>query len=195
MDWFELFLVIIGAVLGFVLSILTIIIQNIMDRNGKINVFSKISVHRESEIKAGYMINTDKKRILAIPMIIELQNTTNSTRVIRDLCLYLYNDKEYVDKMIQLTREVNRKNEYYYGDNGSYSFVLLANSIQKYTLLFALNADDLIAFNRIKMCYFDESNKLFGAILIDEVNGNDPNLEIDYSSEYKLLDFKKIRKK
>lgn len=189
MNMDELLLVIIGAVLGFALSILTFIIQNLMNRSGKIRFFIKTSVDKKTQKEAGYC----NGRNLHIPVVIEIQNTSNASKIVRDLCLYLYKGNKCIAKMIQATQSGNGNEAVLYGDNGSYSFVMQASSIKKYTFYFVMKSDILIDFNKIKICYYNESNKLFGADYIEEINGKDPYLKIIEPHDYKLLKFKKIK--
>ena len=115
----------------------------------------------------------DKGLAFVIPMIFEFQNTSNTTRVIRDVSLILCNDENFVAKMIQIDHIVSTKKtgntvtdlkDTFLGEkNGSYSFVLPPRSIQKqkceYLHTFEPSRPNEYGFNKLVLRYFDESNK------------------------------------
>lgn len=181
LDWNQLILVIIGALLGFVLGIIAFIVQRFFDRIGKLNVFYKFTVHQGGEYSNwGFEHIDDKERFekrdkglaFIVPMIFEFQNTSNATRVIRDVSLILCNDENFVAKMIQITHIASAKktgntvtgtNETFLGgENGSYSFVLPPRSIQKqkceFIHTFEPSRPNEFEFNKLVLRYFDESN-------------------------------------
>ena len=173
----DVWLVIIGAVLGAVLSFLAsigmVIIQRLLDRKGKLSIFYKMVHSKFSEEPSGFYRRGAYSVILSLPMYFELQNTANTTRVIRDVCVLLYQDGKIVDKTIQAQRAVintrsggedTGKEEINYGsDKGSYSFVLPPRSIQRQECEFLLKVQDAEvkskAFDELKIRYYDERNK------------------------------------
>lgn len=181
-DWNQLILVIIGAVIGLVTSIITTIVQRAIDKKGKLNIFYKFSVPQGGEYSHwGFKHDEDKNHFekmdkglaFVIPMIFEFQNTSNTTRVIRDVSLILCNDENFVAKMIQIDHIVSTKKtgntvtdlkDTFLGEkNGSYSFVLPPRSIQKqkceYLHTFEPSRPNEYGFNKLVLRYFDESNK------------------------------------
>jgi len=172
-NWDEIFLITIGAVLGFLLSIITTIIQRKMDRNGKLHLFYRF-VHSEGISTAwGFDDNGDGRLSLTIPVVFEFQNTSNTTRVIRDVSFLLYNENKLVDVMMQIDhvhttktngKEITDEKDLFLGDEkGSYSFVLPPRSIQRreceYCSVIHSSEKDKKHFTRIVARYFDERNK------------------------------------
>lgn len=181
-DWNEVVLIIIGAIIGFAVSLITTFTQRLIDKHGKLNVFYKFAVLKSSDNGSWGLDYSDDKThfeqeekgfVFTVPVIFEFQNTSNTTRVIRDVSLLLYMDKNFVAKMIQSDHFsssektgsiVTKKSDMYYGgDNGSYSFVLPPRSIQKQRGLFLhtferTRKNDYL-FNKLVLRYFDEKNK------------------------------------
>ena len=181
-DWNEVVLIIIGAAIGFVVSIITTIMQRLIDKKGKLSIFYKFSVPQGGEYKNwGFEHINDKKHFeqrdqglaFIVPMIFEFQNTSNTTRVIRDVSLLLCNDNQLIAKMIQIDHiettkktgnTISDKNDLFLGgENGSYSFVLPPRSIQKqkceYLHTFEPSRPNEFQFNKLVLRYFDESDK------------------------------------
>lgn len=173
-DWNEVILLAIGAVIGLVASLATIGIQRFLDQKGSLNIFYRF-INRGGATTHGWGFNksSDGYLYLSIPVVFELQNTSNVTRVIRDVSLLLYNDNKVVDKMVQIdhmhttTRRdgvVTKEDEHYFGtEKGSYSFVLNPRSIQKqecrYTYKIHPSEREAKMFNKIIARYYDEKNK------------------------------------
>ena len=163
---------IIGGAIGFVSSIGIIIIERILDRKGKLNVFYKCINSPAMNDGWGIHITDDNRISFLVPVAFELQNTSNTTRVIRDLSLELYNGNSFVVKMIQgeyikstIVKdgiEIEKEVICYGAEKGSYSFVLPPRSIQKQkcSYVFAINPNEIEThkFNNIRICFFDERN-------------------------------------
>lgn len=198
MNWFEVLLVVIGAVLGFALSIITTIVNKAIDKRGKLYIFYKLVYQKETTNKAG-IGEINGETYLMIPLYFELQNTSNTTRVIRDVCLYLYNNGQRVAKMIQVqytkdskTKEIKSN---FGGDKNSYSFVLPPASIQKQECEFVYKVPtskiEEYMFDEIRFSYFDEKNNVMECTFCLATNGwND--IDFNYENEYFEL---KCRKK
>ncbi len=178
-DWSEIVLIIIGAIIGFVGSISTIIVHRIIDRKGKIKIYFHFSnIKNLNRGGWGFVDNNGLLTILLIPINFEIQNTSNATRVIRDVSLLLYNNSKQVCKMIQIEKSGNGRDEdmcEFGGEKHSYSFVLPPSSIQKQTCEFAWRIEKKEAskyqFNKIVLSYFDEKDKQH-LFTIKEIDGN-----------------------
>ena len=161
----EIILLLIGALIAFVSSIGTIIIQKKIDEHGKINLFYKFINVKTTEKAWGFYSFDNLTQSLIIPAVFELQNTTNTTRVIRDVCLYLYNGNSKVCKMVQAeyTAKKGVIDDSFGGVNNSYSFVLPPRSIQKVKCEFLLNVSnseiEKYSFDKIVIKYYDEKNR------------------------------------
>ena len=206
MDWYELLLVIIGAVLGFALSIVTTLVNKAIDKCGKLHLFYKLVYQKETSKKASINSNAGETYIM-IPVYFEFQNTSNTTRVIRDVCLYLYNNGKRVGKMIQVQYSKGRRTKNgeivdeeirnYGGEKNSYSFVLPPQSIQKQECEFlykvATSKIDEYAFDEIRFSYFDEQNNIMECVFCTAENGWN-GIDFNYENEYFELICSKAKK-
>ena len=128
---------------------------------------------------------TTFQKSVTIPVVFEVQNTSNTTRVIRDVSLLLYSENKFVGKMFQssgkhiTTRtggEVTGTQDYSFGaEKGSYSFVLPPRSIQRqeceYCYVIYPKEREEKVFDTVIARYYDERNKAhtFKVMNIDKV--------------------------
>lgn len=189
LDYNEVILIVIGAGIGFVGSCLTMLTQSWMNKRGKLNIFYRFIYQKFSDGTGwGFGVSSDGKKSFTVPVVFEFQNTSNTTRVIRDVSLLLYNGDKCIGKMKQLEYIHNtqrniiqgrmelKETEYYFGtEKGSYSFVLEPRSIQRQKCEYAYKINeseiDENRFDRIKACYYDEKNKA-KYFDVKEINGN-----------------------
>lgn len=169
----DFLLVLVGALIGFISSIGIIIVEKWLDRFGKFNIFYKLYKTEHVTESLGY-IEDDDEITFVVPVMFELQNTTNTTRVIRDLSAMLYNNECLVGKMIQVAKfrafettngeKIITKERDFGSAKNSYSFVIPSQNIQREYCNFAYTIDiSEIAnyyFNEVKLQYFDEKNKM-----------------------------------
>jgi len=170
----EVIMLILGAVLGLVASLFTMVVQRWLDRKGKLNIFYRFCHQKGTNGRTWGFENSEDGRVyLTIPVVFEFQNTSNTTRVIRDVCFLLYNGRELVGKMLQMDhlhitnrsgRTVKSEDDLYFGtDKGSYSFVIPPRSIQRqeceYMFIVDLSETEQKKFDTIKAMYYDERNK------------------------------------
>ncbi len=173
-DYNEVWYIIIGALIGLVSSIGIIVVERMMDRKGKLNIFYQILSNTTTKTLSYSFKNTyDKKVIFTIPVMFELQNTSNVPRVIRDLNFILCMDNIIVENMTQQDHVTtfdwkedgtHEDHAFDFGtEKSSYSFVLEPRSIQKQVCLFTsvieLAEKDKKSFNSIVARYYDETNK------------------------------------
>ncbi len=192
-EWFEIWLVVIGAILGFALSIITTIVNKAIDKHGKMRIFYKL-VYQKSTRKKARIDTAGGETILTIPLYFELQNTSNTARVIRDVCLYLYKNGKEVGKMIQIqyTKDsiTNEIKNSFGGEKNSYSFVLPPLSIQKQECEFLYKAPTLkideFVFDEIRFSYFDEKNRVMECLFCEAEQGWD-GIDFNYENEYHEL--------
>lgn len=197
LDWFEISLVVIGAVLGFALSIVTTLINKAIDKHGKLHLFYKL-VYQKSSGKKARIDSQGGETYLTIPLYFEFQNTSNTARIIRDVCLYLYNNGSQVAKMIQIqyTRDssTNEVKNSFGGDKNSYSFVLPPLSIQKQECEFLYKVPtskiEELPFDEIRFSYFDEKNRVMECLFCKAEQGWN-GIEFNYENEYFKLECKK----
>lgn len=203
-DWNEVVLLAIGAAIGLIASLATIAIQRFLDQKGKLNIFYRITNQRGATGSGwGFENSQDGYLYLTVPVVFELQNTSNTTRVVRDVNFLLYRDNLLIDKMVQIgciqstTQKdgvVTKKSDHHFGtEKESYSFVLAPRSIQKQECHYAYkirpSEKDNKMFNRIVARYYDEKNKPHLFIVRDICN----SWEVEHfnaDEEWILLDNK-----
>lgn len=172
-DWNEVILLLIGAAIGLFSSVIILALERVLDRKGKLHIFYRFTRDLLTERGWGFDQRDFGRCFLTIPAEFELQNTSNSTRVIRDVSLMLYNGDKCVAKMIQadhlkLTKKsgnvITEQKDFHFGaEKGSYSFVLPPRSIQRqhceYIAVVEKEEIEEKTFDRIKLRYYDEKNK------------------------------------
>ena len=106
--------------------------------------------------------------VLLVLVVYELQNTTNTPLVVRDLSIDLYKGSHYICRMVQICKSesscvTSSNSGMTYGDNGSYSFVVAPRSIMKRECLYSYyiskdKAADM-TFDSLVISYSDEKDK------------------------------------
>lgn len=185
-DWNELIYVLVGAIIGFAGSIIVMLTERALDRKGTIQIFYR-KINRRGTKKYGWGFDeyTDGRLGITIPIVFEVQNTSNTTRVIRDVSLLLYSGNTFVEKMLQSSGKhvtmrtgntVTETKDYLFGaEKGSYSFVLPPRSIQRqeceYCYIIYPEEKEQKFFDTIIARYYDERNKAhtFKLISFDKV--------------------------
>lgn len=155
----EIYLLIIGAVIGFISSIGTTIVAELIKNQGKIKLYFKIVYSKNVNGRTWGFHHGSDGLIFEVPLWIEAQNTSNATRVIRDLNIVLFRDGK---ELIQMT-QINKNNDEWYGNEGAYSFVMQPRSLKKYDCHFVIRKNQMgenFQFDEIRICYFDEKNKV-----------------------------------
>ncbi len=208
-DWNEIICVVVGAVIGFIASIIVMIMERVLDKKGKLNIFyRRINQKFANGLGWGFDESTDGRLYFTLPVYFELQNTSNTTRVIRDLSFLLYSGSEFIGKMHQMGtihitnrkgNEITQQKDYSFGsEKGSYSFVLPPRSIQRQECeyVFVINPDkkEQKHFNTVVARYYDERNKAhtFSAMAIENC-WERKHYEID--EDWLLLTEKNSKKK
>lgn len=155
MDWES---TLIGAAIAFVSSIGIIVVERLFDRSGKLKIYAKVVYLRNNGNVTWGFHNASEGMFFGVPLWIQLINTSNTTRVIRDVNLVLYRGKTRVAEMIQINSSGKSDNEYIFANDGSYSFVAEPRSVRQYSCYFNLkqeNGKDLF-FDKIVLRYFNE---------------------------------------
>lgn len=189
-DWNELIYVLVGAIIGFAGSIIVMLTERALDRKGTIQIFYR-KINRRGTKKYGWGFDeyTDGRLGITIPIVFEVQNTSNTTRVIRDVSLLLYSGNTFVEKMLQSSGKhvtmrtgntVTETKDFLFGaEKGSYSFVLPPRSIQRqeceYCYIIYPEEKEQKFFDTIVARYYDERNKAhtFKLISFDKVWTNE----------------------
>ena len=132
-DWNEVILLLIGAAIGFIGSAAILFVERLLDRKGKLNIFYRFTHDRATQSNWGFDESADGYLYFTAPVVYELQNTSNTTRVIRDVSFLLYDGDVFVAKMLQLDhlhttrrrgKEIVEEKDFNYGaEKGTYSFL------------------------------------------------------------------------
>ena len=97
-------------------------------------------------------------------MFIQIQNTSDNPRIIRDFGLYAFLGDKEITKFIQAERiehkDKNGIRKKVFGNSEGYSFSIKPKSIGQYTLEYVLNENDVSSeFDNLRIVYYDEKNK------------------------------------
>ena len=190
----DVILIIIGSFIGFIASIGTTLVNELINHKGKTRVFYKI-VHSLSfgGSKWGFA-NADSGMVFHIPIWLEVHNTSNTTRIMRDVNISLKHDGKEVAIMVQNTHIDMRKNgeekeRNMYGDDGAYSFSIEPRSIRRFRLNFLLRKPNIISdnnFNEVYLRYYNERDKI-QSFLLKKVDRCWELGEIESSEEWMAL--------
>lgn len=176
---------IIGAIIGFLSSILTVIIGRWIDRVGKLKIYIKI-INSSNEHPGWGMMEGRQGKYFSVPVVYQIQNTSNTTRVIRDINVLLFDGNKFLRKMKQIEymqhdhreggQKISTDKEYFGVDAGSYSFIIPPRSINTFKCFYILNESQVACsagkhFDNLKIRYFDERDKvrIFDARTISNV--------------------------
>lgn len=161
----------IGGLIGFLSSLGIQIATRLMNRWGKLNFYYRIN----SQFLPYWGFSKIEGKIsFALPLELEIRNSSNTTRVVRDISLALWKNGSLVRRMHQTEGVINEhkhngeiqyRDSFALGDeNSSYSCVVLPKSIKKENYLFTSfqNASNLTeaSFDEIHISYYDEHDKL-----------------------------------
>lgn len=170
----EILMLLIGAGIGLFSSILTLGIERYWNRRGKLNIYYKAVVRKTNHEGWGFEFNqADLLWHFSFPVYFEFQNTSNTTRVIRDVNMLLYEGEKKIATMRQIGpvhvtqrrgSEIVSEKKYQFGDEkGSYSFVLPPQSIQKQECWYVFSIEpeekEKQHFDRVILRYYDEKNQ------------------------------------
>lgn len=169
----EITLIVIGAAIGFCSSIGILVTERLIDRRGKLTLYYKLFWNEKTGAFLGFEENKTIGITLRIPIRIEIQNTTNTTRAIRDLSMIMYNNGTRVKKMIQVNSstskiysddEVKNIERMEFGSkNNSYSFVIPPRSITRETCAYMFTTKyaeiQKLHIDEIRLSYYDERDR------------------------------------
>lgn len=98
----DVLLILIGAAIGFVSSIGTTIVNERIKRHGRIKLYYKIVYSKVKDGRTWGFRNGSNGMVFEVPIWIEIQNTSNAVRVIRDFNILLFNDGNEIAYMTQI---------------------------------------------------------------------------------------------
>ena len=169
MDWCS---TILGAIIGFIASIGTMVVQQWMDRAGKLKLYCVTVRGDHPWDSIGFSTTDSGELAFVLPIRLEILNTSNITRVIRDVSVWTYSCGKPIQEMIQIENTVQRQktktglseeSNGYGGDKNMYSFVIPPRSIQREHCSYMLTISDSDksqrCFDEVRLSYFDEHDK------------------------------------
>lgn len=180
----DIIMALVGGVIGFMSSLGILIAQHIFDIKGRVSIYYKFISQKNNQEPWGVYEKPLSEIIIIIPAVFEFQNTTNTTRVLRDVHASIYKRNQLVAKLIQIEKtstnnimaNKNTMTDTLFGTaNGSYSFVLQPRSIQKQRVMFAyiINKNEVAKydFDTIRISYYDEKDKKMSYIAKEKIDG------------------------
>ena len=149
-----------GGLIGFLSSIGTVLVSRIIEQQGKIKIHYKIVFSKYGNHHTWGFRSNRNEMIFEVPLWVELQNTSNVVRVMRDFNILLFCEGKQIGQMVQTNKIGAGDNEEILGNEGSYSFVLAPRSIKKYDLHFSIKQNEInISFDEIRLSYYDENDR------------------------------------
>ena len=192
----------IGGLIGFLSSLGVQIAMRALDRKGKLSFYSRIN---SSFLQGWGFFSADGKITFVVPLELECQNTSNVTRVVRDVSLSLWRDGIEVKRMRQTqgiynehkhNGKIESRDSFALGDvNGSYSLVVPPRSIKKMNCFFTCGQEQNIqdiAFDEIRISCYNECDYLYRSQLI-EFDGNCKERSIPLKDTWAKVNFQRIR--
>ena len=195
MDWLS---TIVGATIGFLASIGTMLVQQGMDKAGKLKLYCVVVKGDDPIVSVGFKTSITEPGMISflIPIKLEIQNTSNTCRVIRDVSMWLYEEEKPVAEMVQIQNvrhtqstsgKVTSESTSEYGaDKNMYSFVIQPRSIQREhcTYAYKIKKEEIgkYMFDDIRLSYYDEKDIIVSYIAKEKIKGwkmgeQTPNIE------------------
>ena len=146
----------VGSFIGFLLQV---IVSNILSNRGKVKVYIK-SVYNKINHQPWGFDTTVTGLIFAVPLWMEIHNTTAKKQIIRNLNLVLYKEDKQVAKMTQINHYEKSSQTFFYGENGAYSFLIDSFEIKRYDLFFAIYQKEVDGdFDEVRISYYDSKDE------------------------------------
>ena len=157
---------IVGGLISLFTSISLLIVQRMLDRRGNLLIFYRM-LYPISNTKKLYFEMNDEI-IFNIQVLFDLQNTSNSSKVMRDINILLYKDNKYVAKMKRnysaVQKEGNKliREDKFGNEQNSYSITIPPRGIQTllFDFLYDIKQEEIqkYDFNNIRLEYHDDKN-------------------------------------
>jgi len=157
----EIILLIIGGGIAIISSILTLVATQIIDRLGKVKIYTKIVYSKLPPNKTWGAFSGQDGIAFQVPLWIEIINTANAAKVIRDFSLMLYKNGEKIAKMTQINKiTLGQDEEIMVANEGAYSFVIEPRSVKRYDLHFIIKKSEVSNdFDELKVSFYDLKDK------------------------------------
>lgn len=167
--------ILISALVSIIVSCVSSWITLFLPKLKKLKIYVKFVGSRltESLSSLGY-IETTNGLSLHVPLWLDICNTSGVSKIIRNISLFAYKDKDFIAEFKQCqgnTINSNKSDAVTLGDEGSYTTVIAANSSKRLALQFFLFQSDfspgINQFNKLYLSYYDESGDLTSYYLTD----------------------------
>lgn len=119
-----------GAIIGALASLATIWLNKKIQSHGKILLYAKIVNSKDPIGKPWgfYKIKNKSELYMQVPIWLDVCNTCGISRIIRNVNLYAYANKNEVAVFTQIQRIGDGKEAILLGNNEAYTFVIPSNS-------------------------------------------------------------------
>lgn len=153
----DILLLLVGGGISLFSSLLTIVFSKWFDNKGEIKVYCRIVGSASDKNEFGAYKMQNNRNVIRLPMWVDVFNTSNRTRFIRDFNIVACNNyKEIVSfTQIQGTDKID------YGNDQMYSFVVEPHSAKRYKIEVMLNQKDVPTDKQItslKAKYYSEKD-------------------------------------
>ena len=157
-----------GAVIGVVGSLSTVFLTKAVQEHGKITLHARIVGSRiDAAHRTWGYIQTDQGISFHVPLWLDICNTSDVSRIVRNVNLCIVKDRTIVADFTQFQGngiDPREPNTTIVGNAGAYSFVVPPNSVLRTEVEFGIKKSDLPPedqeFNRVYLTYFDEKDCL-----------------------------------
>lgn len=163
----DILLLVIGGLISLVTSMSLLWVQRKLDRSGDLLIFYKMIIHPNGQ-RPGFFSQGDGINFI-IPIAFDLQNTSNSSKVMRDINILLYKDNKFVVKTMQTYSTAHKKGnqvireDYFGNEQHSYSITIPPRGMQTlmFEFFYVIRQVELqkYDFNNIRLEYHDDKNK------------------------------------
>lgn len=163
----DILLLVIGGLISLVTSMSLLWVQRKLDRSGDLLIFYKMIIHPNGQTP-GFFSQSDGISFI-IPIAFDLQNTSNSSKVMRDINILLYKDNKFVVKTMQTYSTAHKKGnqvireDYFGNEQHSYSITIPPRGMQTlmFEFFYVIKQEEIekYDFNNIRLEYHDDKNK------------------------------------
>lgn len=184
-EYSEIDLLLVGGLISIISTLTVYSIQELLkwlkNNKGKLKIYTKIVYNKINGSSWGSH-ETSKGISFTIPLWIEIQNTKSKSMILRDLNLSLFRNGKKICSMKQINyfKSKNDTEENFFGDRGSYSFLIDPNSIRRYDLYFTIEKKSDIEFDEVRLGYYNSKDKLIERFLF--------NIEDPWAAKYRKVD-------
>lgn len=156
----------VGAVIGAGATLLSTWLTKKLQTSGRVSLFAKIvHIPTSSHQTWGYYTSEREQGLyMAVPLWLDVCNTSGISRILRNVSLSAYSDKKEIASFKQIQRSGDGEEAILFGDQESYTLVIPANSAKRFEMLFVLHEAELLSgekdFDELILTYFDEKNQI-----------------------------------